>query len=175
MSKAQTTRKYFVLFLVGVNILAGLFYSFGFRVNLTPSIPIGIYRLSSESISKGRYVVFNPTQSTLFDEALRRGYLKKGVTNLYAPLFKKVCATGGDTISIDASGISVNGRLLDGSKPLIVDNVGDKFPKLEIDRLQLNDDQLLLIGEVYNSFDSRYFGIVNLQNISSVIHTVYIW
>lgn len=175
MSKFQTTRKYFVLFLVCLNIIAGLFYIFGFRVNLTPSIPIGIYRLSSESIGKGKYVVFNPTQSALFDEALRRGYLKKGVTNLYAPLFKKVCASGGDTINIDDSGISVNGRLLDGSKPLIVDNIGDKFPKLKIDQLQLSEDQLLLIGEVYNSFDSRYFGIVNLQNISSVIRTVYIW
>lgn len=152
-----------------------LIYGVGFRVNLTPSIPLGIYKTTKEKVEKGRYVVFNPVKSTLFDEARHRGYLKKGVFHEYMPLFKKICAVAGDSLSISKNGVFVNGIFIANSKPIFQDNLGRSLPNLEISDFVLNDQQVALIGESYNSFDSRYFGVVERENISGVIKNVYAW
>lgn len=167
--------KKIILFFSFITISAVLIYGVGFRVNLTPSIPLGIYKISKEKAGKGKYVVFNPIKSTLFDEARERGYLKKGVFHEYMPLFKKICAVSGDSLSVSKDGVFVNGTLIADSKPINHDDLGRSLPHLEVNNFILNSQQVALIGESFNSFDSRYFGIVKRENISGVIKSVYVW
>lgn len=158
-----------------ITLCVALVYGVGFRFNLTPSIPLGIYKISKEKVVKGKYVIFNPVKSALFDEAKERGYLKKGVFYKYMPLFKKICAVSGDSFSVSRDGVFVNGVLIPDSKPINQDNLGRSLPHLEINHFVLNSRQIALIGDSYNSFDSRYFGIVERENISGVIKSVYVW
>lgn len=158
-----------------ITFCVALISGVGFRFNLTPSIPLGIYKISKEKVDKGKYVIFNPAKSSLFDQAKDRGYLKKGVFHEYMPLFKKICAVSGDSLSISREGVFVNGVLIPESRPINQDNLGRSLPHLEIKEVILNRQQVALIGETFNSFDSRYFGIVEKKNISSVILDVYVW
>lgn len=59
---------------LGLLVLGFMFHA-GPRVNVTRSIPIGLYRVTEAPLGKGEYVVFCPPESALFDEARERGYI----------------------------------------------------------------------------------------------------
>lgn len=46
------------IFLISLIVLAALFHGMGFRINLTESIPIGLYRITSAAPIKNTYVIF---------------------------------------------------------------------------------------------------------------------
>ncbi|MET3648626.1 hypothetical protein [Phyllobacterium ifriqiyense] len=66
-----------------------------FRFNLTPSEPLGLWRiiLLNRPARNGDLVFVCPPESTLFHKALERGYLRRGLCRGgYAPLIKSVVA-----------------------------------------------------------------------------------
>jgi type IV secretory pathway protease TraF len=57
-------------------IAAGsLFHSMGFRINLTESIPVGLYRITGTEPLKNAYVIFCPDDIKSFRLARDRGYI----------------------------------------------------------------------------------------------------
>lgn len=158
-------------------IFAGLLYVAGARINLTPSIPVGLYWITQKPIQKGEYVLFCPPQKPVFKEALLRGYINPGFCKGgYGQMMKKVFATTGDRVSITREGVWVNSRLLPLSTPLAKDIHGRILPHLNATIDSLKPTQLLLMtNQNALSFDGRYFGLVNLPQILEVIRPVLTW
>jgi type IV secretory pathway protease TraF len=63
-------------------LLAG---GLGFRLNETPSVPVGLWRVSAIAVlERGRVVSFCPPATNVFLEARRRGYLRKIIESAQA-------------------------------------------------------------------------------------------
>lgn len=168
----------FALFSLGVVCLFQLLCFFGLRINLSHSIPQGLYWLDKKAaFTKGNYLLFCPPETSVFQEAKRRGYLNPGFCSQgYGSLMKKLFAIDGDVISIDEKGVSVNEHLLAHSQPLLYDGQGRGLPRLRVKSLRLDRDSLLLMTDQSPiSFDARYFGLIARAHILGVLKPLLIW
>lgn len=149
----------------------------GLRVNTTPSIPVGLYRISRAPVAKGAYVMFCPPQTRTFALARRRGYVGAGpCPGGYGYLMKKVSAAKADVVSFAADGVRVNGALLAFSAPLRVDQGGRALPRYRAAQRGLKSSEVLLMSDVSRtSFDARYFGPLSVAQIEAVIVPVWTW
>jgi conjugative transfer signal peptidase TraF len=160
------------LLYLGVFLLvgAGLAYTLGVRFTLTPSVPRGLYLYTDAPVAVGRLATFCPPEDVAA-YALERGYLHRGsCPGGVEPLGKYVLATAGDTMSISAEGLSVNGRAVPQSAVYYRDRMGRELPHVPFGRHVVGHDSLFMFsGHHPRSFDSRYFGPVP---VSSVISTM---
>jgi conjugative transfer signal peptidase TraF len=134
------------------------FYFFelaGLRFNPTPSLPKGIYRLVQGVPEKNDLVSFC-LEGEFAELALERGYLEPGsCPSGLRPLLKRLAALPGDSIdpsafplrSVDSHGRSMSPALLPGVVP---------------------PGMALVLSDHPGSFDSRYFGLVPLENLQRV-------
>jgi conjugative transfer signal peptidase TraF len=103
--------------------MALLLVVMGLRINLTDSIPVGLYRIKAiEDVKniKQTYVIFCPDDKPVFQQARDRGYIDYGLCpGSYGYLMKKVVATQGDKIAVTAAGVFVNQTLISFSKPTV--------------------------------------------------------
>lgn len=152
-------------------------YFIGIRINETESIPLGIYRTAKETIQAGDYVMLCPPQNNVFVEAKRRGYLTSGVCpGNFGYMMKKVFAVSGDVVQVDAKGVLVNGDFVRFSTPIKMDSIGQAMPELQLENYVLKQDEVLLMSDINaQSFDGRYFGLINKKQIESVIKPLFIW
>ncbi|MDR4513599.1 conjugative transfer signal peptidase TraF [Nitrosomonas sp.] len=145
----------------------------GFYINTTPSLPVGLYRIVDEPVSKGAYVAFCPPQSDVFDWAVARGYINPGdCPGGYGQLLKCVHAVAGDTVLIDEAGITVNGQWLPNSIPIRADAYGAVLPQYRFNAVLGESEYLLLSDLNPHSFDARYFGVINHAQIVHVVRPV---
>jgi conjugative transfer signal peptidase TraF len=161
----------FLLSIIGLMLFMGVM---GLRINLTDSIPIGLYRMKAIKDVKNikqAYVIFCPDDKPVFQQARDRGYINHGLCpGGYGYLMKKVVATPGDQISVMASGVFVNQRLIPYSKPKARDGVNRALPQWPAFNYQLKDDECMtMTSQSAWSFDSRYYGPVRLGQIKGVI------
>ena len=155
--------------------------SIGFRIsgiyiNTTPSLPVGFYKVVDEPIVSGAYVAFCPQQDEIFDMARDRSYINRGnCPGGYGLLLKRVFAQSGDTVSIDQTGIFVNGEHLPNSAQLKTDAEGQLLPQYRL-KAALNDSEYLLLSDLNpQSFDARYFGLIARSQIKQVVRPIFIW
>lgn len=178
--KMPTLKRAMTTFAIGsaALLLCGVgCYAVGARVNTTKSIPVGLYWMSSAPVEKGAYVIFCPPQVSVFDEAKRRGYIGAGFCpGGYGFMMKKVLAAKDDMVAVTSTGVTVNGQLLPLSVPLVADNVGQVLPRYQSSQYTLGNAELLLMSDVSGtSFDGRYYGPVNREQIKGVIRPVLTW
>lgn len=149
-------------------------FAAGGRFNSTRSITLDLYWLTDSPVTKDAYVFFCPPQSYLFDEAKLRGYIGAGFCpGGYGFMMKRVLASSKDHIEVSGEGVRVNGRLLNLTKALKADAAGRKIPRRVLDYYTLADSELLLMSDVnVKSFDSRYFGPIDLSQIKGVIRPI---
>ena len=165
----------------GMGLFAALIlcaHSAGLRVNESPSLPIGIWRVSppGRDLRTGDVVAFCPPDTPTFREARGRGYLGKGLCEGgYEPLLKPVAAIAGDRVSGTDDGISINGRLIASSKSLNRDGLGRILPSPGAHDVIVAKGEVWVISS-YNSlsFDSRYFGPVPISRIEGLAHPLFI-
>lgn len=163
--------------LVGVCCL--IILQAGLIVNTTKSIPTGLYIKASgfEKGQVGDYVQICPPQTPVFLAAKQRGYIGAG----YCPggmgyMLKRVLAAKNDVVSIRAEGVRVNGHLVENSMPLVSDGAGRAMPSMEISEHRLKTNELLLMGtQSIKSFDGRYYGFVQSEQVQAVIKPVFVW
>jgi conjugative transfer signal peptidase TraF len=156
-------------------ILSGITYAIGIRINTTPSIPVGVYRLTNEPIAKGAYVLICPPPVTVFDMAKARGYLGAGYCpGGYGQLMKKILAVQNDVVSIGTDGVQVNGQLLPLSAPLKADGAGRPMPDYKASSV-LGSAEVLVMSDNNGSFDGRYFGPIQRSQIQGVIRPIFTW
>nr|WP_197980341.1 MULTISPECIES: conjugative transfer signal peptidase TraF [unclassified Rhizobium] len=140
--------------------LATIAYMGGFRLNLTPSEPFGLWRIVTlqRPAKVGDLVFICPPATASFEEARRRGYVRPGLCpSGFAPLIKTVAALPGQHIEIGAD-ITVDGKPLASSIVRASDGEGRPMTPFKIGIVPLR--HLFLHSSFASSYDSRYFGPV---------------
>ena len=142
--------------------------AFGIRLNLTGSIPVGMYQVVGDaSPLKRGDVVLVCLPEPIAGLAHSRGYIPGGgsCSGRTAPVGKLVMALPGDTVVVTFVGIRVNGRLIPESQPLDHDRNGLPLPRAPLGMSVVAPRSLWLVGKSRHSFDSRYFGPVPTANL----------
>lgn len=150
----------------------GAGWAAGVRLNLTESIPAGLYRERAptpRALRRGAIVLAClPSEVAKFARA--RGYLPRGnCPGGTMPVGKIVTATAGDTVTICDSGIRINGALLARSLPLLLDHSHRSLPQLARGRYIVARGAIWLGSRSDAGFDSRYFGAVPSSSIIATL------
>ncbi|AMV15203.1 TPA: conjugative transfer signal peptidase TraF [Legionella pneumophila] len=164
------------IFLISLIVLAALFHGMGFRINLTESIPIGLYRITGEAPIKNAYVIFCPDNRKSFRLAKDRGYIDHGLfCDGYGYLMKKVVAVSGDILSVTNEGVFANQILIPYSKPKLLDGVKRVLPQWQVVNYQLQKDEVMtMTSQSEWSFDGRYYGLVYTRQIKGMITPIWV-
>lgn len=138
--------------------LFGLGWFGGFRINLTPSYPVGLWRIVSldRDVETGDLVFICPPQTPAFRLALERGYVRPGLCpGWISPLIKTVVALPGqdvvigNSVTVDRDPIAHSAiRRTDVEGRVLTAHPGGIVP----------DGHLHLHSDFAGSYDSRYFG-----------------
>ncbi|MCL1603553.1 conjugative transfer signal peptidase TraF [Succinatimonas hippei] len=133
-------------------------------INVSSSLPKGIYLIKNDaSAPKKGDLVLSCIPNLYADLAFERGYLTSGKChNKIAPVGKYVAATTGDKVETTLDGIYINKKLIKNSQAQVKDAQGREMFRQNINRM-LQANEILLLNEKENSFDSRYFGIVDTK------------
>lgn len=164
------------VFLISLISVALLFMAMGFRVNLTDSIPIGLYRITGLTNLKNSFVIFCPDDRPAFKQGLERHYIDHGLCpGGYGYLMKKMVATEGDTVSVTAKGVFVNQTLIPFSKPKLNDGMNRTLPQWRTVNYRLKEDEVMtMTSQSEWSFDGRYYGPVHTGQIKGVITPIWV-
>ncbi len=150
----------------------------GFRVNTTPSMPVGLWRVEaiSDEPRRGEIVTVCPPDIPMMREASARGYIGTGsCSGGYEPLVKRVAAIAGDMVHVSPAGINVNGEAVTGTAQLNQDSAGRMMQPYPAGVHQVPAFHVwLLSGHDPRSFDSRYFGPVSAENVQAVARPVWV-
>ncbi len=170
-ARKRTTRWLLLMALfaaiTGVGVVATLC---GLRFNFTPSMPLGIYRLSQlpQDAIKRQMLVAVCAPSSMVKLGRRRGYVSGGPCAGDAePLLKTVAAVPGDSVHVSLRGVTVNGRLLPNSKPLAFDRAGRKLSSSLPVHRRVPQGTIWVYADHPHSWDSRYWGPVAVRTVSA--------
>lgn len=153
--------------------LAAAAYAAGMRLNLTGSIPPGLYRIDDAPIVRGAIVLAClPPMTSRF--ARDRGYIPSGACDDGgAPVGKTVAALAGDMVDVSERGVAVNGRLLPNTVALARDSEGRQLPAMRTTGHLVPSSEVWLVSTYSpRSFDSRYYGGIQRSRIVASIHPV---
>jgi len=158
--------------LIVLAVMIGLIHVSGFRINVTDSLPLGVYRLSDIPPERGDLVAFNLPEDHPYLEFMRS---RKYPPGLHARKFlKRLVAVPGDDVRTSDLGILVNGQLMPNSLFRREDSRGNLLPCFLISGEVPDGQALVLSGHHPRSFDGRYFGLLDLDDLQRVT-TVFIF
>lgn len=137
----------------------------GLRINLTPSEPLGLWRIvgTNRPVARDDLVFVCPPSTEVFAHAFERGYLHRGLCpGGFAPLIKTVAALPGQRVETGAN-VVVDGvplahssiRASDGAGRALRSYAGGIVPS----------GFVLLFSPYETSYDSRYFGPVPANGV----------
>jgi conjugative transfer signal peptidase TraF len=155
--------------------LASVGFIAGLRINLTPSYPLGLWRIVplARPVAVGDRILMCPPAVPAFDLARERGYLGRGLCpGWFSPLIKTVVALAGQHVVIDGS-ITIDGthlahsflRSSDGEGRALAPNPGGIVPA----------GKLFLFSEFASSYDSRYFGPVPAAGVLGMARPILVF
>jgi conjugative transfer signal peptidase TraF len=136
--------------------------------NASDSAPRGWYALVPERDFQIGTLVFARLPSRAETLAAERGYLPRSV-----PLLKHIAATDGHQVCTRAGAVTIDGVYV--GRALARDGAGRPLEHWTHCRA-LDDDELFLLGgDNPASFDSRYFGPVNVAAIMGKAIPLWTW
>lgn len=144
----------------------------GLRINLTPSYPLGIWRIVplDREIAVGDRVMICPPPTSVFTLARQRGYLRSGLCPEWlSPMIKTVAATQGQRVEI-AGAVSVDDVPLAGSELRAADAEGRGL--LRYAGGVVPPGHIFLHSDFAGSYDSRYFGPVPATGVLGLARLV---
>lgn len=130
----------------------------GFRINLTPSYPLGLWRIETLDlpVANGDLVFICPPVTPAFAAAYERGYIRRGLCpGWFSPLIKTVVAMEGQPVDIGRH-VLVDGHPLTHSKLRRADAEGRALDAWSGGVVP--DGFVYLHSNFVGSYDSRYFG-----------------
>lgn len=168
--------------LVVTVVLLGMgMYAGGYRLNITPSLPLGVYQLTGADPKLGDTVLFCLESAPFVRVSQERGYLGGSrwgspCPGGLLPLGKQLYALPGDNIGIEADGsISINGRVIAGSAARRQDSRGRPIPAPLLQAGIVPPGRALALAlRNPGSFDGRYFGLTSLVGMQ-VVRPVWIF
>ncbi len=146
-------RPRFILLLAisaAATLLISLAISPRYILNLSYSVPIGLYRLEMQTPRRGDLAVIQLGEPWR-DLVQSRGYLSSK-----AWLIKPVAALAGDRVCRLGRVITIKGRI--SAVAQLADERGRVLPKWDGCK-RLAQDEMFLLSKVTGSFDGRYFGV----------------
>ncbi|MDK4742554.1 conjugative transfer signal peptidase TraF [Rhizobium sp. CNPSo 3464] len=132
----------------------------GYRLNLTPSEPLGLWRINAlhRPVAVGDLVFICPPPTALFESARRRGYLRAGLcSGGFAPLIKTIVALPGQHVEVGRD-LAIDGHPLASSSIRTTDAEGRPLDHYRGGVVP--SGYLFLHSAFASSYDSRYFGPV---------------
>ena len=141
----------------------------GLHVNLTDSLPRGIYQETQEPITRG-VLVMECLPSELATLGLQRGWLMRGSCTTGAmPVLKRVVAVAGDTVELGEY-LTINGQVILGTKTLFLDSQGREIPRATRGIYTLHEGEVFLLADYTpTSWDSRYYGAAKVTDIIATV------
>ena len=172
LQKPRTTRDRLLPSVVAalgtLSILLLSAYAAGLRLNLSASIPIGLYHIVGDAANLRRGdVVLACLPREIATLAHARGYVPRGsgCSDAMAPIGKLVMALPGDTVVVTETGLNVNGAAVANSRRLERDGAGRHLEAQAAGKYMVAPRTLWLVGSSARSFDSRYFGAVGSASV----------
>ena len=98
----------------------------GYRINMTPSYPLGVWRIQSlaRDVRVGDRVLICPPDTSQFRSARERGYLRRGLCEGgFSPLIKTIVATANQTVDVGYA-VTIDGLPLSHSDVRATDAAG---------------------------------------------------
>lgn len=144
----------------------------GYRINLTPSEPLGLWRIVPlhRPATIDDLVFICPPETAEMREARARGYLRSGsCPGGVAPLIKTVIAVAGQQVEIGAS-VSVEGRVVSSSS--LASRDGSDRPLAPYASGIVPPGYVFLHSTFPGSYDSRYFGPVPASGVLGLAQEV---
>ena len=144
------------------------------RLNLSNSLPRGVYQETDEPIHVGTLVAecLPPHLAQLAQE---RGWVGKGYCPTGTPpILKQVVAIAGDTVEVTDYFIAVNGVKIPHSATQKRDSHGRDVPAIPRGTYLLASGEVFLLAtNIPNSWDSRYTGPAQLTDIMTTARPVW--
>ncbi|MCW0001793.1 conjugative transfer signal peptidase TraF [Pararhizobium sp. YC-54] len=144
----------------------------GYRINLTPSEPLGLWRIVAldRPPAAGDLVFICPPQTPTTELARERGYLRFGTCpGGVAPLIKTVVAVSGQHVEIGTS-VSIDGRRIALSD--LAQRDGNGRPMTPWPGGVVPQESVFLHSPFRGSYDSRYFGPLPASGILGLAQQV---
>jgi conjugative transfer signal peptidase TraF len=142
-------------------------------------MPQGLWqvRAADAPLRRGEFVTVCLPDTAPIREAVARGYLQAGTcVGGYEPLVKPVAAVAGDWVTVNPSGIAVDGRPVAHTAQLSRDSAGRSLRSLAPGVYPVIPGQVwLLSGHDPRSFDSRYFGPVPAANVQGLARPLWVF
>lgn len=137
----------------------------GFRLNMTASLPMGIYKVTpidkTSVIKADDLVVITDLDAIGVDRALCT----------YDAMLKKVAALEGDRIEYDGKSVYINGRRLPLSQIFEKDKFDKALPTQQYP-YTVPENCVYLTSEHPYGYDSRYYGAVETKYIAGTARMV---
>ncbi len=171
----MTRRRSLRLILISGGLLAttvAIGGSGGFRLNLTPSYPLGLWRIVplDRPAAVGDLVFVCPPRTAEFEQAAARGYLRRGLCpGWVGPLIKIVAAGEGQHVEVGRS-VSIDGQPLEQSDVRSVDGEGRVLTSWSGGLVP--PGHLYLHSSFVGSYDSRYFGPAPAEGVLGLAEPV---
>lgn len=134
-------------------------YGLGYRLNLTHSVPIGLWRIDGGEVHREGYAQVAANTQPWYLLGVKRKYYQSG-----ARLLKKVVALEGDIVDYDSTEklLTVNGKFVPLTEIVSRDSAGRNMPQMSFP-VRLGAREAWLASENKRGYDSRYFGPVSLD------------
>ncbi len=160
--------------LIGFSLSFYLFADqIGLCINVTPSLPKGIYQKQQREPVRGDVVGFC-LEGDAAALAKERGYLQAGsCSSGLRPMLKKLAGLPGDVVRMDALGLTLlpaahDAPETDGAWNVVIherDSLGRCLTSARVDGI-IPAGKALVLTEHPGSFDGRYFGFVPLASLT---------
>ena len=151
------------LFLSFLTFILGCIKNYYFIYNNSSSIKIGYYFiLHNKDIVKNKLYLIDITDN--IDKFKNLGYNADGT------ILKRIVGINGDTAIITESGVLINNILISNSCTKKYNKNGIYLNPLPIGYIHIiKQDELWIMGDDKDSYDSRYFGVVSRDRIISQV------
>lgn len=153
--------------------LAVVFYLTGLRVNVTPSIPLGLYLRTGLPPAPGLIAEFCPSGMSSSESARYRGF---GIAcaDRSIPLLKPVVATAGDHVQFSTHGLSVNGAPLPNTAPRPFDSQGRPVRAWPPGSYTVAEGTIIVASTYHpQSYDSRYLGPISVTDLLGTLRPLW--
>ena len=157
-------RRLGMAFAVLATMTAG-FLALGVRINVTASIPLGLYIQSTGKPVPGVIAEFCPAGMSESESERYRGF-GLGCQDKSIPLLKPIVAVTGDRVEFSGQGIAVNGKLIPNTAPREVDGKGRPLRPWPAGDYTVEPYKIVVASAYHpGSYDSRYLGPIALVDV----------